>query len=211
MAILKRLATWSLILFALVGVIAVVGGAVFLASGISARPEPSALEAAVATRLRALAIPSSAKRRQNPVPNSPEAIKDAMSHWADHCASCHGNSGDGQTTMGRGLYPRAPDMRLPATQDLSDGSLFYIVEQGVKLTGMPAWGTGTPEGEAASWQLVHLIRHLPKLTPEEIEQMEAMNPRSPAMADGDEEMRRFLEGEGTAPTATKPMTHGGHK
>ena len=103
-------------------------------------------------------------------------------------------------------------MRLPATQTLSDGTLFYIIEEGVKLTGMPAWGTGTPEGEAASWELVRFIRHLPKLTPEEIEKMEGMNPRSPAITDLDEEMRRFLEGEGDAakPAAT-PGKHGGHK
>ena len=209
---MKRLGRWLFILLAIVGLCVIVGGIVFLANGISAKPEPSALEAAVATRLRGLAIPSSAKRRANPVPASPEVIEEGMSHWADHCASCHGNNGDGQTEMGRGLYPRAPDMRLSATQTLTDGTLFYIIEQGVKLTGMPAWGTGTPEGEEASWHLVHFIRHLPKLTPEEIEKMEAMNPRSPEAADEEEEMRRFLEGEGPAPNpGAKPMKHGGHK
>lgn len=208
----KRIGKWLVILLAGAGLVVIVGGIAFLASGISARPEPSAIEAAVASRLRALAIPSSAKARQNPVPASPEAIEDGMAHWADHCAMCHGNSGDGQTEMGRGLYPRAPDMRLPATQDLSDGTLFYIIEEGVKLTGMPAWGTGTPDGEKASWHLVHFIRHLPKLTPEEIEKMEGMNPRSPPMMDMDEEMRRFLEGEGDAPKpGAKPSKHGGHK
>lgn len=209
---LKRIFKFLVVLLAVIGLGVVIGGIGFLASGISAKPEPSALEAAVATRLRSLAIPSSAKKRQNPVPGSPEAIQAGMSHWADHCAGCHGNTGDGQTEMGRGLYPRAPDMRLPQTQNLSDGTLFYIIEEGVKLTGMPAWGTGTPEGQEASWKLVQFIRHLPKLTPEEIEKMEAMNPKSPEMTDEDEEMRRFLEGEGAAPKpGAKPMQHGGHK
>lgn len=208
----KRIGRWLLILLAIVGFCVILGGIGFLATDISARPEPSAWEAAVATRLRALGIPSSAKQRANPVPASPEAIAEGMSHWADHCASCHGNNGDGQTEMGRGLYPRAPDMRLPGTQNLSDGTLFYIIEEGVKFTGMPAWGTGTPEGEEASWKLVHFIRRLPKLTPEEIGKMEAMNPRSPEAADEEEEMRRFLEGRGPAPKAgAKPMKHGGHK
>ena len=208
----RRIGRWLFILLAIVGFCVIVGGIGFLASGISAKPDPGAFEAAVATRLRALAIPSSAKRRANPVSASPEAIEEGMSHWADHCASCHGNNGDGQTEMGRGLYPRAPDMRLPATQNLTDGTLFYIIEEGVKLTGMPAWGTGTPEGEDASWKLVHFIRHLPKLTPEEIEKMEGMNPRSPEAADEEEEMRRFLEGEGPAPKpGAKPKKHGGHK
>ena len=103
-------------------------------------------------------------------------------------------------------------MRLPATQNLSDGTLFHIIEEGVKLTGMPAWGTGTPEGEEASWKLVHFIRHLPNLTPEEIEKMEGMNPKSPVDLSEEEEIRRFLEGEGKAPKpGAKPMKHGGHE
>ena len=52
--------------------------------------------------------------------------------------------------MGRGLYPRAPDMRLAATQNLSDAELFYLIENGIRLTGMPGWGTGTKEGEKSS-------------------------------------------------------------
>lgn len=207
----KRVGKWLVIAFALVGVAAVAGVIAFLSSGISARPEPSAVEAAVAGRLRALAIPSSAKNLRNPVSVDDEVIQAGMAHWADHCALCHANNGDGQTEIGRGLYPRAPDMRLPATQELSDGTLFYIIENGVKLTGMPAWGTGTPEGEQESWKLVHFVRQLPKLTPEQIERMEAMNPRSPESSSEDEEIRRFLEGEGTAPKpGTKPK-HGGHE
>ena len=206
-----RVGKWLVIAFALVGIAAVAGVSAFLSSGISARPEPSAFEAAVAGWLRAIAIPSSAKNLRNPVSPDDHVIEAGMAHWADHCALCHANNGDGQTEIGRGLYPRAPDMRLPATQELSDGTLFYIIENGVKLTGMPAWGTGTPEGEQGSWELVHFIRQLPKLTPEQIERMEAMNPRSPETSSEEEEIRRFLEGEGAAPTpGTKPK-HGGHE
>ena len=79
--------------------------------------------------------------------------------------------------MGRGLYPRAPDMRLPATQSLSDGELFYIIENGVRLTGMPAWSSH--EAKDDSWHLVHFIRHLPKLTPAEVEEMKTLNPKAP--------------------------------
>ena len=66
--------------------------------------------------------------------------------------------------MGRNFYPKAPDMRLPRTQQLSDGEIFYFIENGVRLTGMPGWSTGTPEGEKSSWQLVHFIRRLSALT-----------------------------------------------
>ena len=208
----RRLGKWLLFLCAAIGIGTIVAVAGLLSTGISAKAEPTALEAAVAPRLRSLGIPSAAKNRRNPLAPSDEVSASGMSHWADHCASCHGNNGDGQTEMGRGLYPRAPDMRSTATQQLSDGTLFYIIENGVKLTGMPAWGTGTSDGERASWELVHFIRQLPKLTPEQIERMEAMNPRRPGSLSEEEQIRRSLAGEGEAPKpAAKPTKHGGHK
>ena len=78
--------------------------------------------------------------------------------------------------MGQYLYPRAPDMRLPATQNLSNGELYYIIRNGVQLTGMPAWGEPNLVQDDDSWQLVLFIRHLPNLTAEEIKDMEHYNP-----------------------------------
>jgi hypothetical protein len=69
-------------------------------------------------------------------------------------------------------------MRLGDTQDLSDGELFYIIENGIRFTGMPAWGTGTADSARDTWELVHFIRRLPKITPDEIEGMKALNPKS---------------------------------
>ena len=83
----KQVRNWLIILLAVVGFAVIVGGIGFLATGISAKPEPSALESAVATRLRSLAIPASARDRQNPVPGSPEVTDEGMAHWADHCAT----------------------------------------------------------------------------------------------------------------------------
>ena len=181
-------------LLAVVGAAVILGGGWFLAIGISAKPEPSAMETLAAHRLRALAIPAAAVARTNPIPDNPDVVAEGLAHFADHCASCHANDGSGKTTMGQGLYPRAPDLRLPGTQQLSDGTLFYIIENGVRLTGMPAWGTGTPEGEAASWRLVRFIRHLPSLSEAELQRMEALNPKSADEWRQAEEERKFLEG-----------------
>ncbi len=172
---MRRIRALSL---AVVGLAAVAGvaAAMLLRGGVSARTEPSALETAVARRVRHWAIPSAARARKNPEPATPEALRDGRDHFADHCAQCHGNDGAG-APMGQGLYPRAPDLRLPATQELSDGELFWIIENGVRLTGMPAWGE--PGSERASWLLVQFIRHLPELTPDEKHEMERLNPRSP--------------------------------
>ena len=101
-----------------------------------------------------------------------------MAHFADHCAFCHANDGSGSSEIGRGLYPKPPDMRAAATQGLTDGELFYIIENGVRFTGMPAFGTGKEDaaGEKLAWQLVLFIRHLPRITDEEISRMKQLNP-----------------------------------
>ena len=180
--------------------------------GISAREEPSWIEARAALFMRGWMTPSTYKGLLNPVSNTQEHFLAAREHFADHCASCHANDGSGNTEMGRNLYPKAPDMRLPRTQRLSDGELFYIIENGVMLTGMPGWSTGTPEGERSSWQLVHFIRRLPSLTPEDLQEMERLNPRSRAEIEEEIRVEQFLEGADPPPAnMSPPDPHAGHK
>lgn len=211
---MSRRSRWLLV--TVVVLLVGIAGAAYVVLGreFSARAEPSWIEAVIARRIRHLAVPRGARDRRNPVPRSAGAIQDGLEHFADHCAICHANDGSGKTEIGESVYPPAPEMRLDATQELSDGELFYIIENGVRLTGMPAWSTGTAEGDEASWNLVHFIRHLPKLTSEELERMEALNPRSVEELREEEEMRRFLEGEDTAPAEMKdkksPKRRHGH-
>ena len=167
-----------------------------VARGFSAKDEPSSAEAYVARRFRRLAIPIKAREARNPVKNSPEVLSAAMAHYADHCAICHGNDGSGRTLIGRGLHPKPPDMTLPATQQVSDGELYYVIENGIRMTGMPAFGQGTDsEEDMESWELVDFIRHLPNLTDEELAVMKTMNPKSPAELAKEERSRKFLEGD----------------
>ena len=161
-------------------------------TGLDARSQPRAVETRLALAARRLAVPPAVRALSNPVPASPEAVAEGMSHYADHCATCHGNDGGGATEVGRNLYPRAPDMRLASTQQLSDGELFYVIEHGIRFTGMPAWGIGTKEGEDSSWRLVHFLRHLPALTSEELDAMKELNPRSPEEIRQEIEEDRFL-------------------
>ena len=177
-----------------------------ISRGVSARDEPTAIEAFMARRLRRLATPSHLHTALNPVALTSEVLASARAHFADHCASCHGNDGRGQTSIGRSLYPKAPDMTLPDTQGLVDGEIFGIIENGIRLTGMPAWGNGTPESERASWELVHLIRHLPKITPEELLEMASLNPRSRAEFEEEQTMNAFLKGGDV-----KPPHHASHR
>ena len=183
-------------------------GVYFVTSGVSARPQPGRIETLTAHTVRGFAIGARIRGLTNPVPATPDVVMEGMEHFADHCAVCHGNDGSGDTEMGRGLYPRAPDMRLAATQDLSDAELFYIIENGVRLTGMPGWSNGTKDGEISSWHLVHFIRHLPKLTEGEIAQMEDLNPRTPGEMQQREEEKKFLQGgDADAPPATPTHEH----
>lgn len=183
-------------------------GAYFVTVGVSARPQPSALESSTARTIRGIAIRTRVRGLTNPVPATPDIVQEGMEHFADHCAVCHANDGSGNTEMSRGLYPRAPDMRLPATQSLSDAELFYIIENGVRLTGMPGWSNGTKDGETSSWHLVHFIRHLPTLTEEEVAQMEDLNPRTPGEMQQREEEKKFLQGgDADAPPATPTHEH----
>jgi mono/diheme cytochrome c family protein len=187
----------ALVLVALVLATAVLGAIAGRRSGLSARPEPSATEARLAGMVRGPAIDPEVRRARNPVPPGPAVLAEARAHFADHCASCHANDGSGNTQLGRRLYPRAPDMRLPATQELTDGELFHVIENGIRLTGMPGWGGEvSPED---SWKLVHLIRHLPKLTAEEMLEMERLNPKSPGEWQELQEDERFLEGAPARP------------
>jgi mono/diheme cytochrome c family protein len=191
----------------LVAVVSVLGGAIaysIVSPGLSAHDEPSRFEATLARAMRRWATPSAMRDRTNPVQPTPEVINQALGHYADHCASCHANDGSGDTEIGRGLYPRVPDMRATNTQSLTDGELFSIIEHGIRLTGMPAWGNGTPEGERDSWGLVHFVRRLPKLTPEEIERMESLTPKTPAQFKEEEEARRFLRGESSDAVSAAP-------
>jgi mono/diheme cytochrome c family protein len=110
--------------------------------------------------------------------SSTENIRAGMEHFSDHCATCHSNDGGGQTFFGKGLYPKPPDLRAAGTQNKSDGELYYTIQNGVRLSGMPAFSE--EHTAAQTWRLVSFIRHLPQITPEELNEMKALNPKRQA-------------------------------
>src|SRR5207253_11164868 len=134
---MRRRLTVLFIVAAVFVVLAVVALARTLRYGFSAHDEPTAIERIVARTVRHWAVPSDLRNRRNPIALTPEVLAESRAHFADHCAACHGNDGKGRSGMGASMYPRTPDMTLAATQSLSDGELFSIIENGVRLTGMP--------------------------------------------------------------------------
>ena len=187
-----------------VAALAAAAGIYMVRRGYSARETPTALEAAVARRLRYLATPADARGKRNPVAATPEILAEARGHFADHCAVCHANDGSGETTIGQGLYPKTPDMRLPQTQGMTDGELFYVIRNGVRFTGMPGWGTVHEQEDTDSWGLVHFIRRLPSLTPEELQEMSRLNPKTAEELAREREAEEFLRGDDS------PSTGPGH-
>jgi mono/diheme cytochrome c family protein len=198
-------ALMAVLILVLIGALAVF--AFVKTTGLSARATPGPVEKGVARQLRTWAVPTDYRSRVNPVPRNDESIRTGLEHFADHCAICHANDGSGDTEMGKGLFPPSPDMRGSATQSLTDAELFYVIEHGIRFTGMPAWGTGTSEGEEASWHIVNFIRHLPRLTPDELEQMTGMNPQPPAETREEIEAERFLRGEEIRPAEPSAPRH----
>jgi mono/diheme cytochrome c family protein len=173
-------------------------------NGFSARTRPTGIERVVMRAIHRWSVPPSAKFAPNPVAFSPDVFAASRAHFADHCASCHANDGSGNSELGRNLFPRAPDMRRAPTQDKTDGELYWIIENGIRLTGMPAWGSGGAD-DLDTWKLVHLIRHLKDLTPEQLKEMAALNPKSPAELEEEKADERFLAGEDV--TAPAPHHH----
>src|SRR5580700_2644177 len=193
--IMKTLGIFLLVVLATVAS-AVLYGLHLKHHGFSAREEPSEVEILAARTMRNMAIPRSARTEENPWKglDTPENLKAAREHFGDHCAECHANDGSGKTEMGQNLYPKAPDMRLAATQDLTDGELYYIIRNGVALTGMPAWGNPNLKRDDESWHLVVFIRHLPALTADELDGMKKLNPKTEADRAEEQQEEEFLNG-----------------
>ena len=129
--------------------------------GLAASAEPGRLERSVAGRLVRLSIPADADRQQSPLAGQADIWRQAREHYMDHCAVCHGRDAKGNTEMGANMYPKVPDLTSAEVQRRSDGALFYIIQNGIRWTGMPAW----KEEHSAedTWKLVAFIRKAPTL------------------------------------------------
>jgi hypothetical protein len=197
----------GLIIIAALAVAIAAGMLVFVHQGFSTRSAPSAAEALIAGSVRQASIPGRYKEMRNPVDCSPQVFTQAGAHWADHCATCHANNGSGESLLGKTMYPRPPDMRQTETQDQSDGELYYTINNGVRLTGMPAFGE-QGDNDTDSWKLVCFIRRLPKLTSEELDVLKSLNPKTPDDLEEERQEREFMNG-GPLPAAEEPST--GHR
>jgi mono/diheme cytochrome c family protein len=192
---MRRVLAWLIGIVA-VGLVVVAAALSYVrVTGLTARAKPSEAETRLARAVRSFAMSGRDRSRPNPVARSEEAVLAGLEHFADHCAVCHDNDGSGMTDFGQGMFPPAPDLRSESTQEMTDGEIFYIIENGVRFTGMPAFATGTRDGEEESWKLVHFIRRLPRLSETELERMKELNPRPPEEIRQEIAEEHFLRGD----------------
>lgn len=143
--------------------VALGAAAVFLAS-CTANKEPSKIETALANMAKDVVIPIEAQNRKNPLPSNDEVVGQGREIFQQACALCHGTDGRGGTSLGRAMYPPAMDMTSPHVQQWSDADLYWIIQNGVRLTGMPSWKASISEEN--TWKVVHFIHALPRLNAE---------------------------------------------
>ena len=107
---------------------------------------------------------------------------------------------------GKTMYPRPPDMRQKDTPEMSDGELYYTIKNGVRLSGMPAFGD-PGDDDVDSWKIVAFIRRLPQLTDAEETEMQRLNPKSPDEIQEEKEEEDFLKGDAKSATPATTMHH----
>jgi mono/diheme cytochrome c family protein len=143
----------------MLGVIGAMLGA--LLQGCTADKHPSQDETSVANAAKDVAIPLEAGKKQNPLPASDEIVSQGQEVFLGSCAQCHGADARGDTNIGRNMYPPAMDLTSAHVQHWSDAELFWIIQNGVRLTGMPAWKPSISDDD--TWKLARFIHNLPRL------------------------------------------------
>lgn len=139
-------------------------GALFIASGIydiaAATPHwPVTTWVMEQTRNRSIAMHAAGIKVPPWLDDSANVVL-GTEHFAAHCASCHGAPGVPRSEAAEGLYPRPPDLAHTPAQ-YSRAELFWIVRNGIKMTGMPAWSDHSDE---ELWTTVAFIEKLPGMT-----------------------------------------------
>jgi mono/diheme cytochrome c family protein len=127
--------------------------------GCTADKHPSQEETSLANAAKDVVIPLEAGKMKNPQPGNEEVVSQGQEVFLGSCAQCHGPEARGDTTVGRNMAPPAMDLTSAHVQHWSDAELFWIIQNGVRLTGMPSWKSSISDDD--TWKLARYIHHLP--------------------------------------------------
>jgi mono/diheme cytochrome c family protein len=148
------------------------GGAAFVGAGLfntAAIVPPGALERKVAGIALDRSVHRRAPKTANPLKPDPEVLREGLAHYRAMCVTCHGAPGVDASEAGEGLNPPAPDLTTGKVQKRTDGELFWLVQSGIRMTGMPAFGPTHKDEEI--WKIVAFLRRLPALSPDEAREL----------------------------------------
>lgn len=100
-------------------------------------------------------IPEEAKRRENPIQPSAQALDAARGIYKENCAQCHGDTGKGDGPEAARHYPSPADLTNAKRMNVvTDGEIFYQISEGRRP--MPSFKSRMTEEQR--WQLVLLVR-----------------------------------------------------
>ena len=133
----------------------------FLMPACTAHEKPWTVETAIANMAKDIVIPIEAERLRNPFHSDQQTLGRGQQVYLQSCAICHGSDGHGQTVLGQSMYPPVMDLTSPHVQHWNDSQMYWIIQNGVRLTGMASWKSAISAND--TWKLVIFIRHLPEL------------------------------------------------
>ena len=127
---------------------------------LSAQQEPGPVETAISNRAKRFFIRRASRHGIPPRPvDLKTSVENGGTHYGLDCSICHADDGRGQRQPGQWEYPRAADLTSKRVQSYSDEELFWIIQNGIRYTGMPSFAkVETPDH---IWDLVNYVRTLP--------------------------------------------------
>ncbi len=144
----------------ILGVICAMLGA--LTQGCAAGRQSSPGETSLANAAKDVTIPLAAGKMKNKLPETDEVVSQGQEVFLGSCAQCHGADARGDTNIGRNMNPPAMDLTSAHVQHWSDAELFWIIQNGVRLTGMPSWKSSISDND--TWKLTSFIHRLPAIS-----------------------------------------------
>ena len=121
-------------------------------------------------------VTNRATQSGKPMPVTEELAVRGFADFDEMCVTCHGAPGKERSEIGKGLNPPPPDLAT-AARGWSDAELFWIIKNGVRMTGMPAFGK-THDDERI-WALAIVVRQLTDMTAERYAERTQTKDQSP--------------------------------
>lgn len=125
--------------------------------------EPGSLETKIAMPALDASVGRRAPSTQNPIQPTAENLLVGMKIYQANCSGCHGDVSHPHLAFGESFYPRAPQF-LEDAPDMPENQNFYIIQHGVRLSGMPAWKTNLTDSQV--WQVTTFLSNMNKLPPQ---------------------------------------------